>query len=655
MELPQLKKLIGYHLLYYSYNRDKMVNFRPEGDFVSESNKDKNAGMYYKFRTRSMNEVTKEIEPSTGKHITVYHLERFLPVFSHRFFGTKGIDPVYNYEYFYNNSKWTGDKGFNVSNASVKDYEIITDNGYIYTVDKVIEPLETIFTELKNREKYSEFFNLYDSYSNYEYDKTLSDDYGKSIGIDSLYLHKHGSFLPPIAMEWPVSSFQDIKTLSSVSYSVFAISNQAMNSFFNNFWELGEYESLYDVDPLVIEYLLNQYVYSGSIVFPEEIINKKIKNRYGVVYDFNPNEISDKAMCVNGSFYGIDHLDTPPLFASVAGPAFRNKYNAAFLYAMDGSGLLGSYLSPDIKFNMLIPNDTQMSEGGGIYLKSYQTGNVLQEETEDGWANTSSSKMQSVVNMHTVSATDGNELKTTGYKVYSTQIPFNYWFVKDGTITNNALFNKIIEPEYIGSPFVAFSEITNNGKSWTNGKVYKYDNEQLLFEEEKSDGLEHALAVCNDQRYPYFAFVQLLKKANMVLGTNINGLQDGRFIVFIPTNEAIKDALSKNLIPGVKNGVISSDGTFNASSIDAVTLLNYLNTYFLRSTENIVSAYPYIGSTMKSATYTTANLGKLEYIEKSNGLSIKLTNKNEVNVISDYNYFPFAYHDGCFHLLESIL
>ena len=41
-----------------------------------------------------------EIEPSTGKHITVYHLERFLPVFSHRFFGTKGIDPVYNYEYF---------------------------------------------------------------------------------------------------------------------------------------------------------------------------------------------------------------------------------------------------------------------------------------------------------------------------------------------------------------------------------------------------------------------------------------------------------------------------------------------------------------------------------------------------------------------------
>lgn len=90
----------------------------------------------------------------------VYHLERYLPVFSYRYFQTKGIDAKSNYEAFYPNSTWTGENGFNVSNASVKEYGIIANNGYIHTVDRVIEPLETIYTELKKQDEYS-IFSIY--------------------------------------------------------------------------------------------------------------------------------------------------------------------------------------------------------------------------------------------------------------------------------------------------------------------------------------------------------------------------------------------------------------------------------------------------------------------------------------------------------------
>nr|WP_320059006.1 fasciclin domain-containing protein [uncultured Bacteroides sp.] len=649
IEEVELKKLIGFHLLYYSYNKERMENFRPDGDSESDEDKLVNAGLYYKFRTRSSSKPTVEQDGTTGKKMTIYHLERFLPVFSHYFFQTKGIDAKTNYEYFYPNSTWKGDNGFNVSNASVSEYAIIADNGYIYSIDQVLEPLETIYTELEKRDNYSEFLNLYDIYSTYEYDKTLSDDYGKAIGVDSLYLHKHGISLPPIAMEWPVSSYQYVRSLSAISYSVFAPSNKALNDFFTRFWDKGGYESLNDIDPLVMKHLLNQFVYGGSVVFPEEINKGEIKNAYGMKISFNTASITDRVMCVNGSLYGMNSMDTPPLFASVAGPAFRDKNSANYLYVLDGSSLMNSLVSDDANFTVLIPTNQQLQESG-IYLMNYSTGSMLQIQTTDGWSNLGSAAMQQIVNMHSVNAVAG--LKTTGTQVCPLQSAFNYWFVKDGRITCNALFNQCIEPEYNGDPFVPFTEITNNGTAWSNGKAYAY-NYNALFEADNSDGLKHDLAACNDQRYPYYAFVQLMKKAGMISGTFIQGL-GGRFAAFIPTNEAVEAGLAAGVIPGITNGKFTNgvlEGTVNA-----ILLSSYLRSYFITSELNVLTTYPYPGSPMKSASYQTPGMSALMYTDNGSSLSVNLAGYSRMgHVISKYYYFPFAYYDGCFHLIDAVL
>ncbi|MDR2840775.1 MAG: fasciclin domain-containing protein, partial [Paludibacter sp.] len=255
MSIDQVKKLIGFHLLYYSYNKEKMINFRPEGDQASDESKMINAGMYYKFRSRSQDAPTKVID-STGVERTIYHLERFLPVFSYQFFQTKRIDAKANYEFFYPNSTWTGGDGFNVSNATVKEYQIIADNGYIYAIDRVLEPLETIYTVLSKNPNYSVFYGLYDAYTAYLYDATLSTNYGKAAGVDSLYLHTHGGDLPPIANEWPTTSYQNVSALARQSFSIFAPSNAALNDFFQRYWQIGGYSSLIDVDRLAMQYLL---------------------------------------------------------------------------------------------------------------------------------------------------------------------------------------------------------------------------------------------------------------------------------------------------------------------------------------------------------------------------------------------------------------
>lgn len=654
-EMPsdERNKLIGFHLLYYSYNKEQLINFRPEGDLITDDKKEINAGLYYKFRTRSNNIPTKEMDLSNGKLRTVYHLDRFVPIFSYCFFNTKKLNAETNYEYFYPNSTWNANEGFNVSNASVKEYGIIADNGYIYAVDQVVTPLETIYTELENNKDYSIFFDLYNKFSTYEYDEFLSKDYATSLGTDSLFIHRHGIDLPAIAMEWYSSDYTQIADNASKAYSVFAPDNTAIIKFFNDFWSLGEYDSIDDIDNKVIKYMILQYLYSESVAFPEEIQKGFLKNVYGMPFNFDLSAVKDKAMCVNGTFYGLNAIETPILFASVVGPAFRNKNCNYYLYMLDGSNLVTSYASQDAKYTLLLPTNEQI-ESTGIYLKSYTTGNVLQEETENGWTNISTTQMQEIVNIHT--STEGVEIKKTGTQVFTTQTGFNYWYVKNGGITNSASFNQILEPDNITNPFVTFTEVKNGREDWNNGKTYYYNNSEL-FTAESTDGLAHRLAVCNDQRYAYYAFAQLLQKANMITSTNnILGIMGSRFISFIPTNDAIKKALAEDKIPGIHAGSFDSNGNLNASSVDTNTLQSYLLSYFLLDRDNVITSYPYPKSNMKSDIYNTANIPKkIKYTDLGNSMRVQLDNGDTAHVISDFDYFPFAFNDGCFHLIDTVL
>ena len=41
-----------------------------------------------------------------------------------------------------------------------------------------------------------------------------------------------------------------------------------------------------------------------------------------------------------------------------------------------------------------------------------------------------------------------------------------------------------------------------------------------LFQAQEGDGLKHKLSVCNDVRYVYYQFAQLLQKAGMIMSND---------------------------------------------------------------------------------------------------------------------------------------
>lgn len=662
----ELKKIIGFHLIYYSYNKGDLENFRPENNSMGQDDEELGMlqpGMYYKFRTHSTSPVTTEVDQINKKTVTVYHLERFLPIFSHHIFKSKGIDAKKNYEYFYPGSTWTGDNGFNVSNASVTDYQIIANNGYVYTIDKVLEPLETIYDVMKKKTEYSDFLDFYNTYSTYEYDQDLSNDYSAAVGVDSLFLHKHQNYgLANIALEWPVSNYRLFPELASTSYSVFAPSNNAFNDFHKKYWSANGYPTLANVDPLPIKLLIDQCVYGGSIVFPDEV--KTLKNSYGTSYSFDPYTVKDKSICVNGSFYGLDKLEMPSIFKSIIGPAFLNAKYVDFLYALYQARMLPIYSSDVTKYTFLLTSNENFEISGMKLIPNGVEYMLGEPGDDDSYKAVSASTLQRVLNVHTVAGEIDLKNQTRG--VFATQYSNAYWLVRNGKIATNDHFNNILgltpDKNTLSSLFVDMEEVKNNGTDWNNGKVYAYAaNDAGVLGYVAGKTMKSMLTSATEKKYPYFVFAQLMRTAGLFQlmedGKTYAWWPDllGRMVAFIPTNNALAKALQEGKISGIE-GSVDGNGVVNATVTDANALRAYLLNYIFNSTLTPqVSGCPYIGSdTWIPGVYHSIMGMAVNYSDNGSSLSLRWGTGSVCNVVSEYEYFPFAFSDGAFHIIDGV-
>ena len=696
LSVGELKKLVGFHLLYYSFDKQKLVNFRPnEGDGATEEEKEINAGLYYKFRTRSQDPVS-VAEPSRmmlddgslvdtmGVEVEVYHLERFLPVFSYAMFNTKVIDAKYNYEYFFPESEWTGDDGFNVSDASVTEYEVPAKNGYIYFVDRVVKPLETIHTELEANPQYSLFLSLYDRAAYYAADADLTALYGGGTHTYWQRLYQNTSFrVPNIDSEWPVSDYTAISALASTAYSIFAPTNDAFKEFYNSYWgdpddptgypllsEGYSVEMCYDsVSTDAIDYLLSNSVDPSSMVFPEEIKKGDVENLFTatpISFDVDSVPQENRKMCVNGVIYGQAMLTPPAVFGSVTGPAYKYKRYNMFLKMLGASDMKSTLTSDAVNFIMLYPNDAQFEANNVWYdaesdkLKSGPVGSTTA-------GNLGSADQANYVNSHIISLTGSTEkLPESGLKVYRT-LNTNYRlyiYVKGGKISNSFAYNSLIhyagnDQTTLDSVYTDIKELTFRDAAWSNGHCYEYDpvNRKFLLQGSNANSIYASFMPMiyshrNDEGTLFQGFIQLLLLANMIdeQAQTMNYMTEN-CMMLVPTTDAIKTAIlegsldgSKSKIPYITTTATSIDdpdfwslcSAPEDGSVEQTYLQHYMLQYFLPESTAPATEYPYPGwgqdtaiPTIADVTKTPARSAYIDIGEDGNGLFAYAMANNE--------------------------
>jgi len=637
-QVPQqeLKKLIGYHLVYYAYNKDMLVNYQPNGSEAREPNM---AGLYYKHRTRSSDSISIELDQITGKQRKVFNKDRFLPVLSPTHFQTKGIDAASNYGYFFSSGTWKGDSGFNVGNAGVTEYSIPSDNGYIYIVDEVLKPLKTLHATLEEYPEYKDFLTIYDRYRTLTYDEETSRDY--ALAGDSLFNVSHGA-LPSIASEWTTYglsdavAYFDLAGLAYRGFNVFAPNNRALESFFDSY--LAEhYTSLSQVDLLPLLLLMYNHVYAGSIVFPSEIgKNPDIKTAFGTPIVFDPdNDVKQKAIASNGAFYGLDKVLVPDMFNSVTGAAFRNPNYKIFMYMLFQSGLYETLASNDIDFTLFIPTnvviqntyigDSQLfwTEGNpAVFGDEY----ILVENSDGVLVALSQNQMENFVSDHIVY----DEITTLqGKKVYRTRNPFNYVYVLDGKVYSTSTYN--------GHEDVAARIIEGawyNGRSMETQVAMGAETRTIKFTLISAESSVNVL-------HPYAEFSKLLARAGLMeVGNSLSFLFGNRFLLFAPDNETVLAGLEDGSIPTEKS-----------------ELAAYLKSYFVSVPDNSLGDYPFPGFGVQGTWDTALRLGASGYRQISladRGTNLELID-SDGTIVPILGDFPQVFSDGAVYRINKLL
>lgn len=711
--VDEVKKLIGFHVLYYAFDQNKLMNFRPaEGDGATAEELEKNAGLYYKFRTRSQDAPERktvhrwmngEAIDTTAKEVDIYHLERFIPIFSAQMFQTKLIDAKSNYEYFFPESEWRSGTAFNVCDAMVDEMEVIAKNGYIYFIDRVVEPLETIHKELADNENYSMYLSFFDKYAYYAEEENLTNLYGGgSISYwECLYEKASGKFtLPNIAQEWPVSDYSQMSELSYTSNTLFAPTNQAFNEFYTSYWGIPgtgyPSEVCYDsVSSDAIAYLLSNSFYEGSLVFPEEIERGDIENAFTktpIIFDLNTVSEDNRKMCVNGALYGLSEITPPAVFGTVTGPAYQYKRYSTFLKMLTNSGMENTLTSDAVSYIMLYPNNDQLAAN---YIWYDETSDKIKNGVlgDDTQPNLGSSDQTKYVNAHIVSVEGKRPMAGNGdIQVLRTLSPDYklYWYLTpDGKITNSFKYNELIH--YAGhntttkdSVYTDFQELTFRGEPWVNGHCYEYDtqyNEFLLQGSNANAVIQNFVPFMwlhrNDEETLFQGFIKVLSLANLIdeEAMTMNYMTEN-CLMLIPTTDAIQTAILEGRFPhlSVPDGTLADDPAFwdlvlaPADDTPAQdSLQHYMLQYFLPESMSPALDYPYYkwgidieadggySSIADISGEMAANVYVFIYDKGEQGLTAKVQGMDhEIPFHAAYDYLPFVFDDGCVHFIDGI-
>lgn len=649
----ELNKLVGYHLVYYSYSKRDFLLYNPNGVDAETQH----PGYYFKFRTKSRDAISTAIDRANGNVVRkIMHKERFIPIISA--YSLASTSPKEDYETMFPGSVYTGGtNSFNIANASVVGDEVVTDNGYLYTVNQVIEPLETVYAEMnKENSVYTQFADMYDRFVVYEFDPDATQDYGNG---DSLFVHSH-SMLPPIACEWTnfnstsKPDYSQMDYLSSISFAVLAPDNESINQFFQKYWATS-YSSLDEVNFVPLYYFMNEHTirFGGGMIGASSLGSYM---SYNDIWDGHqlaiPNDIK---VCSNGVLGGMKgNVITPEAFETPIAPALCDKnYNVFALLCHKGSLFNIFDKSLDKDFDVFFPTDEMLlaSEYNGDYIQ-YMKGNpyIINDEqvqvansTDGTMSNATTSQAKSIAGAHIADGIMAQKGETE--VIYSTYNDYEYLYRKGNKIYSSATWNSERFDNEVAVPEIELIKNYDMG----NAYALKGDKGATSLIADQSNFKDRVKQIKGTNDYSGFGIYLGMASVDDDEPA-FNFLQGNRFIVFVSTQASVlADLMGSN--PKFDRTAPQEERDMFVKSLfvdmSASGLIDYPFATTGKNTEKVLTTF---GTKTVNGKKEAI---KITLINKADGsMKLKDSKGNEVNITS---FFPYIYADGAAYVIDGVL
>jgi uncharacterized surface protein with fasciclin (FAS1) repeats len=531
-------KIVKYALIYNAFRKDQLSDYQSAIGWIPDMAFRRRTAFYDGFQNKTINGKPMVVVGSNrnGGYISGDNNNKYISYFEKEYFTSQGLN-VNDYKFFYPNSTYTG---FNLLGGTIKEADIVAENGVIHEVTQVSLPLVNLDQHLENSSDYIIFRKLLeDNLVTYTFNQYATTTYHNFTGkSDDVYVKSYDPTLP-----YSLNNENFLKQADndgqSDAYTLFAPDNTSLQKFIdevllkNYTWE--------QLPKYIFQDLLKAHMVAGA-VWPSKLSSFNNGLDEELRFDLN-TDVKEAKVLSNGFFYGTNKVQPSNLFFSVYTSAYLDpKFTLATRLFNDGSSYREIISNINQKYTLFLPSDTVLRSLGYEY-----------DIARSQW--------------NYVSPVNGSTLSGTPARLRLLRVLYNCIVPTPEGELNDLSGSGIIRS---GDMDIAGEYI-----KWSNNKVYAAGNEDLekraniLGYEDQQNGrtyyidklLEFSeeppgvdlknLAVAGSE---YFNFYSYLKNSNIYFaGDQIGGVNVGTSYTFvIPNNAAIVQAVKDGRLPGNK-------------------------------------------------------------------------------------------------------
>jgi len=466
-DIPEadVKKLVQYSIVFTAFTEETIDDaFNYDGE-VQENDAFRRKTLNYKgVFTENVDElggsvnvvdinwvVSQDNIGATPILVTNDNNYKWIPIFTSNYLNANNVLES-DYLNFFPNSTFSG---FNVSGAKVVNSDIQCENGYVQTVDKVIEPLRNLLDIIESKSEYSTFAGILEKYLvNYRIspDEFIANynDYNGTTGNIYTKSYPNLKFGPNTETIDPSSSVGEDQT---TTLTAFVPNNEAIQQFFDEKF-LKWYNSLDEMSDELIADFINSHLFTNGI-WPSKFETWETK--------FTSSDIEESEMGSNGLFYGTNRVQESDYFFTVWGEINLNPAYSLFKQACEDNKFNYTLMSSTIWTVFLVDND-MMQEYGFTYDTDRS------EWSYQGTTTNASSYLTRWLGLHIKLGELGELYDGRMIQSYGTDGEGEYIKYEGGKFYASGNFEQGIG-----------AEATNQDSEPNNGVTYKLNSSSLFF------------------------------------------------------------------------------------------------------------------------------------------------------------------------------
>jgi uncharacterized surface protein with fasciclin (FAS1) repeats len=292
---------------------------------------------------------------------------KYVPLFFDGFMNARGLGST-DYDFYFNRPYEPGEVFY--ANSKIIGDESFAENGFVYSIDQVVEPLKNA-EQLLEEGSYAKFLQLIHNNPVFQFNQraTLAQE-GASEGaeVEDLYDLTYSNSFPMNIHEELVGSSNSTVELH---HGILPPTDAAMDRVFEDY--LTGWGSSWSAAPKFIQNLfVNTHIASEAVY--EKDLNTGFYNAVGDIITGNDFEIESVKFGSNSTFIGLKKAIVPRFFSSVTAPLLLDPTYNSFFGSYISVNLLSSMKDPNTTFSLFIIDNQTVANDSSLFVTELPNG-----------------------------------------------------------------------------------------------------------------------------------------------------------------------------------------------------------------------------------------------------------------------------------------